>query len=208
MDFNDAFIIVGCPLTASFRADARVVGMLEAWRQRNVVTYYPSSGSAEVGYDRIVKFAKAADPKPTHILFVDYDVLPQPNTLRDLVAHDKDIVCGTYPAVQKGIMKWCVSNNRHAKSFGLMDIADLPDELFKAEIGSNGMMLVKMEVFDKIEWPYWRTQYEKDGSKLGADVYFFDKVRDAGFDVWVDPKLLCSHFKMIDLLGMVKRYAE
>jgi hypothetical protein len=90
------------------------------------------------------------------------------------------------------------------RPFKLMDFLDMPDNMFKADIGSNGMMLVKMEVFDKIEWPYWRTQYEEDGSKVGADVHFFKKVKEAGIDVWVDPKLTCSHFKMVDLLGIAK----
>ena len=71
MNLKDAFVVVGCPLPSSFRADARTVGMLEAWRSKNVVTYYPSSDGAEIGYDRIVSFAKRIEPKPTHILFVD-----------------------------------------------------------------------------------------------------------------------------------------
>lgn len=208
MKFNDAFFVVGCPLPGSFRADARVVGMLEAWQSKNVVTYYPSSGAAEIGYDRIVKFARSIEPKPTHILFVDYDVLPRSTTLKKLFEHDKDIICGTYPTVQKCKLNWCLSRDRDGEKFELMEIGDLPKDPFKVSIGSNGMMLVKMEVFDKIEWPYWRTQYKENGEKVGADVYFFDKVREAGIDIWVDPKLTCGHFKMVDLLGMVKNYAE
>jgi len=208
MEFRESFIVVGCPLPGSFRADARVIGQLEAWRSKNVITYYPSSGAAEIGYDRIVKFARSIEPKPTHILFVDYDVLPRPSTMKKLFEHDKDIVCGTYPAVRKNKIEWCLAKDRNAKKFGLMGIDDLPKNLFKVDIGSNGMMLVKMEVFDKIEWPYWRTQYEEDGSKIGADVHFFDKVKEAGIDVWVDPKLTCSHFKMVDLLGIAKNNSK
>lgn len=208
MNFKDAFIVVGCPLPTSFRADARTIGMLEAWRAKNVVTYYPASNATEIGYDKIVRFAKNIKPKPTHILFVDYDVLPRSTTLKKLVEHDKDIVCGTYPAIQKGRFKWCISRDRKSDNFGLMDINDLPSNMFKAEVGSNGMMLVKMSVFDKIKWPYWKTEYNQDGSKLGADIYFYDKVREAGIDVWVDPKLTCGHFRMVDLLGIVKNYIE
>ena len=201
MKFDDAFIVVGCPLPNSFRADARTIGMLEAWRSKNVITYYPASNSPEFGYDKIVRFAKRIEPKPTHILFVDYDVLPRASTLKKLFNHDKDIVCGTYPAVQKCKIKWCISKD---EEFKLMDYDDLPKDPFKVHVGSNGMMLVKMDVFDKLKWPYWRTKFFENGTQLGADIHFFNQVKKAGIDVWVDPKLTCGHFKMVDLLGVAK----
>ncbi|KKN59765.1 hypothetical protein LCGC14_0538550 [marine sediment metagenome] len=203
MKLNDAFVLVGCPLSPTFRADARLVGALESWRSKNVITYYPSSGATEIGYDMIVNFAKRIEPKPTHILFVDYDVLPRSNTLKKLLEHDKDIVSGVYPAIKKFKMSWCLSRK---EPFKLMEIDDLPDNPFKVHIACNGMLLVKMEVFDKIEWPYWKTEYFTDGAKTGADIYFFDKARAAGYDLWVDPKVKCGHFKMVDLLGIVNNF--
>ena len=203
MKFEDSFIVVGCPLSSSFRADARLVGSLEAMRRKNVITYYPSSGAAEIGYDRIVKFAKSIEPKPTHILFVDYDVLPRHNTLRKLFEHDKDVISGVYPACQKFKISWCLSRD---EDFKLMDFEDLPNNPFKVHVACNGMLLVKMEVFDNIEWPYWRTEYFEEGQTKGADLYFFDKVREAGYDIWVDPKLKCGHFKTVDLLGVANTY--
>ncbi len=205
MKTKDAFVLIGCPLSPTFRADARVVGMLEAWQSKNSVTYYPSSGASEVGYDMIVSFARRLKPKPTHILFVDYDVLPRHNTLTKLLEHDKDIISGVYPIVQKFKISWCLSRK---EPFELMEINDLPTNPFKVHVACNGMMLVKMEVFDNIEWPYWRNKYFEDGVKMGADIYFFDKAKAAGYDLWVDPKLKCGHFKMVDLLGIVKKYIK
>ncbi len=203
MKLKDAFVLVGCPLPLTFRADARLIGALEAWRAKNVVTYYPSSSAAEIGYDMIVNFAKRIEPKPTHILFVDYDVLPRYTTLKKLLEHDKDIISGVYPAVQKFKISWCLSRE---KPFKMMDFEDLPNNPFKVHIACNGMLLVKMEVFDKIEWPYWQTQYFTDGVRMGADLYFFEKAKAVGYDIWVDPKLKCGHFKMVDLLGIANTY--
>ena len=208
MKLKDAFVLIGCPLTPTFRADARTIGMLEAWRSRNSTTYYPSSEAAEIGYDMIVSFAKRILPKPTHILFVDYDVLPRSNTLTKLLEHDKDIISGIYPVIKKFKLTWCLSRT---KPFELMEIEDLPNNPFKVHIGCNGMMLVKMEVFDKIEWPYWETNYERNSEtgkslKKGADICFFEKAKAAGYDIWIDPKVKCGHFKMLDLLGIVNTY--
>ncbi len=203
MKLKDAFVLIGCPLSPTFRADARTIGMLEAWQSKNSITYYPSSGASEIGYDMIVKFARKITPKPTHILFVDYDVLPRSNTLTKLLEHDKDIVCGTYPIIQKFKVSWCISR---CEPFKLMEIDELPTNPFKVHVGSNGMMLTKMEVFDNIEWPYWKNKYQDDGVQMGADIYFFEKVKAAGYDIWVDPKITCGHFKMVDLLGIAKNY--
>jgi len=203
MKLKDVFVLVGCPLSPTFRADARVIGMLEAWRSKKVITYYPSSGAAEIGYDMIVKFARKITPKPTHILIVDYDVLPRSNTLARLLAHDKDIVSGVYMTIKRSELFWCLSRN---ESFKLMEINDLPNNPFKVHVACNGMMLVKMEVFDNLEWPYWRTTFGDGGVKTGADVNFFSKARAAGYDIWVDPKIKCGHFKMVDLLGIAHNY--
>lgn len=205
---KDAFVLVGCPLANSFRADARTVGMLEAWRSEKLITYYPSSGSTEIGYDKIVSFASKIEPRPTHILFVDYDVLPRSNTLKRLLEHDKDIVSGVYPTIQKFKLHWCLSRE---EQFKLMEINDLPNNPFKVHVAANGMLLVKTEVFDNIEWPYWKTCHEKDPEtgeslKTGADIYFFEKARAAGYDLWVDPKIKCGHFRMVDLLGIANTY--
>jgi hypothetical protein len=196
---DDVTVLVGCPLSPTFRADARLIGALESWRAKNVITYYPSSSATEIGYDMIVNFAKRIKPSPTHILFVDYDVLPRYNTLKRLISHDKDIISGVYPAIQGFKITWCLSRE---ETFEMMNFEDLPDNPFKVNVACNGMVLVKMGVFDKLEWPYWKTDYKKDGSKTGPDIYFFEKAKNAGYEIWVDPKVKCGHFKMVDLLGV------
>lgn len=203
---REASILIGCPIPPSFRADARVVGMLEAWgRSPDVITYYPSTGSAECGQDKIVQFANHMSPRPTHILFVDYDVLPRSNTLVKLLEHDKDIVSGVYPVSQKCEIAWCLSRD---VQFNLMPFTEIPKNPFKVHVVSNGMMLVKMEVFDKLEWPYWRSEYVVGGLVTSADIYFCRKAKAAGYSLWVDPKLKCNHFKMVDLLGIAKTYIK
>ena len=202
---KESFILVGVPLPCDFRADARVVSMVEAWRSTSCMSYYPATRSAAEGQDKIVQMALRMKPRPTHILFMDYDVLPRLNTLPKLLEHDKDIVSGVYPIVQKCVISWCASKE---EPFKAIPINELPENLFKAKTISNGMMLVKTEVFDNLEWPYWREEYKVGGVSLGADEYFFTKARKAGYDLWIDPKLKCNHFKTIDLLGMAFKYIK
>ncbi|KKN70129.1 hypothetical protein LCGC14_0434540 [marine sediment metagenome] len=199
-------ILCGVPIPPNFMADARVVAQVEAWHAAGdgVESYYPTTRSAESGQHKIVHFALYAKPRATHILFLDYDVIPRPNTLKRLLSHDKDIISGVYPIYKNRKIVWCLSTE---EPFAAMSINDIPNNIFKAKTICNGMMLVKTEVFDKLEWPYWESKWKPGGYEiLGADVHFCMKARDAGFDLWVDPKVKCEHIKSVGLLGIAKTY--
>ena len=71
-----------------------------------------------------------------------------------------------------------------------------------------GICLIKTEVFDNIEWPFWRNGLAFGQKTIGEDVYFCKKLREAGYDLWVDPKLKCGHFREVDLLGVAMNYIK
>jgi hypothetical protein len=199
-------ILVGVPIPTSYMCDARIIAQIEAWHAAtNVETYYPSTGSPMDGQHKIVDFALYGEPRATHILFLDYDVLPKADALSRLLAHDKDIVSGVYPLCKGRKIKWCLSKD---EPFTPMPFGDLPDKLFEAKSPCNGMMLVKTEVFENIKKPYWETVYDqKDNSKsMGADLNFFVKAREAGYKLWVDPQVKCEHFRTVGLLGIAQNY--
>ncbi len=204
--FKAEHILVGMPLTPNYQVDSRVVSQLEVWNSKDGIhTYYPSSCATELGRDKIVEMAMYMRPRPTHILFVDYDVLPRKNTLNKLLEHDKDIISGVYPTIQNCEISWCLSRE---EPFVSMPINDLPNNPFKAKTICNGMMLVKTEVFDKLKWPYWKNEFNQGALKTGEDIYFCQKARAAGYDLWVDPHIKCNHFKTVDLLGIAKLYIK
>lgn len=200
MGIFDRPVLVGIPLSPDYRMDTRITTMVEVWdRRENIESYYVASPHVVLGRDKIVKYANYRVPRPSHILFIDYDVLPRRTTLIKLLEHDKDIVAGVYPMSKKGILGWCLSRETPFKS---LPIKELPTNMFKTQFVGCGMMLVKMEVFDKLEWPYWKNEFALGVKTIGDDVYFCQKVRDAGFDIWVDPKIKCNHFKIVDLLSI------
>jgi hypothetical protein len=201
-------ILVGVPIPKNYMCNAKLIAIIEAWHSlQGVETYYPATGSAEEGQHKIVDFALYAKPKATHILFVDYDVIPRINTLKRLLGHDKDIVSGVYPMYQRNKIQWCLSKE---DPFVAMEFEDLPNNLFKAKACCNGVMLVKAEVFENLEKPYWDTLHSDDGTSrtLGADLYFFRKAMKAGYDLWVDPKVKCEHFRTVGLLAMANNYMK
>ncbi len=40
------------------------------------------------------------------------------------------------------------------------------------------------------------------------DYYFCNQIRKAGFDIWIDPTQMCSHFHTVDLLEIVEMIAQ
>lgn len=205
---NEKRILVGVPIPKNYMCNARLIALIESWHAlKGVETYYPATASAEEGQHKIVDFALYAKPRATHILFVDYDVIPRINTLKRLLNQDKDIVSGVYPMYQKKRIQWCLSKE---DPFVAMEFEDLPNNPFKVKACCNGVMLVKTEVFESLKKPYWDTLFSDDRTSktFGADLYFFRKVREAGYDLWVDPKVKCEHFRTVGLLAMANNYTK
>ena len=200
--FRERPVVVGVPLAPDHKMDVRISSLIEFWdRQDNVESHYAATPYAELGRDKIVHAAQYRIPRPSHILFIDHDVMPRRNTLKRLLSHDKDLISGVYPMMQKCKLSWCLSRE---DPYSPLPIKELPNNPFKAKYVGCGMMLIKMEVFDKIEWPYWKTELSPACHKTGEDLYFCKKAREAGFDIWIDPKVKCNHFRGVDLLSMAQ----
>jgi hypothetical protein len=62
-----------------------------------------------------------------------------------------------------------------------------------------GCVLIRREVFEAIEEPWFdlKERNNKTMEGYGSDLYFFTKVRDAGFEVWVDPRMRAGHMDYV-----------
>jgi GT2 family glycosyltransferase len=78
---------------------------------------------------------------------------------------------------------------------------DISEEsLVEVDAVGAGCLLIHRKVFEAIKKPYFLFQYNDDGiMTLGEDFYFCQKAQKAGFKIWVDRKMVTSHFKTIDL---------
>ena len=200
----DRPIIVSVPLGQDYKIDSRLKELLSIWDNtiEGLEVYHPISSSPEVGRDMAVYYAKYRRPKPAHVLFIDADVLPRRNTLERLKELDKDIVMGVYPMTQKGEIKWSVSRD---EPFSGIAIDDLHRNPFKICSGGFGVTLIKYEVFEALEWPYWKKIYKPGGIEMGEDIYFCEKARKAGYDIWCDPLVKCDHPKYVGLMNIVRK---
>lgn len=122
--------------------------------------------------------AAAQDAKADYLMFIDSDMVFPPDTIDRLMAHDKDIVGGTY--VRRGPpfdnLGKSIDPDQDKKS-GLVEMSHIP----------TGMLLIKMSVFNKLPKPYFRYGVEESlGIINGEDMTFCRMVREAGFRIYCD----------------------
>lgn len=134
-------------------------------------------------------------PDWTHILLLDDDVILPKGGLKELINLKTDVAVMDYP------MKSLAGNN---KTYGTV-VTDKDKTVAWAGLGS---VLVKREVFEKIDQPWFiltqhRIQRSNDGQigffasqeqgaqkiSAGEDTFFFLQVRKAGFKVKVAKKI-------------------
>jgi len=110
-----------------------------------------------------------------YILWLDADMEVPPETLGQLLSHDRDIVGASYLRRGEPFDLLGVPEEGAIQTVGLARFRRLP----------AGVLLVKRAVFDKVG--RWMIYEDADPKKsFGEDVIFCEKAREAGFEIWCD----------------------
>jgi hypothetical protein len=128
---------------------------------------------------------EALETDCTHILWLDSDMTFPTHTIQALLSHDTDIVACNYSTrvPPYNPVAFMDVNNLEYRAYdgtGLHEIAAV----------GMGCMLVKRNVFETMEAPYFSVIWNDDYTNLiGEDFYFCTKAKDAGFSVMLDKDL-------------------
>jgi hypothetical protein len=175
-------------LYSSHVADSREV-TLSGTFQNDLSNSKPLSG--EVTYDKII--------------WIDSDINWTPEDFIKLYESDKDIVSGGYlfpsgeVAAYKEFMK---------PGFRLEDIKD-EKELIPIDGCGFGFVAVKSGVFESLSRPWFqsaivRFKTEEDNKEyefpiIGEDISWCMRVKNNGYQIWLDPTVQVTHNKMTKL---------
>lgn len=187
-------VIIGVPVPKDYTIDVRTAAYCSAEAMVPDVRWgYVASREAGVGRSTFAHTA-LKDIGVTHIYFMDYDVVPPNGTLHKLLRHNLPIVAGIYP-MNTGEPSWSFKTGNGWQS--KKDL--LGNKLIKVTAVGGSTLLVKREVFEKIERPWFKIEYKAidDEGKcydLGEDEYFSKKAIEAGYDLMVDPTIICKHY--------------
>lgn len=144
-------------------------------------------------------------PDATHLFFVDADIGWEPWHLLVLLDRQKDVIGGLYPMKTMPI-KWVVNGFEGAETG--------PDGLQEVSKAGTGFLLMKKEVFTKLDSHPAVKQYKNDigldpmydrflktyfdtavrqNRYYSEDWTFCENWRDLGGKVWVDKRVLLRH---------------
>ena len=136
---------------------------------------------------------QALNNKSDYLLMIDDDMTFPSDTLDKLITNGKDI-CGVayHPRCEMGkITKYldethCVilDNNKDLKY----------KDIFECYATGTGIILIKCDIFYKIERPWFQFEYYPTGQcKLGEDWWFCREAKKYGFKTWCDPTIKVGH---------------
>lgn len=138
-----------------------------------------------------------AEPRLTHVLMTECDMLLPPDTIIKLLEVDQPVVSGVY-FLRSGRGQACLYVKTHSTKdnpYVHSPVSLFPtDEPFildpKGHGGCPGLgcVLIRREVFERVSRPW----FDLKENYYGSDMYFWTKVRDAGIDVWIDPRVRCA----------------
>jgi len=127
----------------------------------------------------------------THVMFIDSDIEFQPYHVLDLLDFDEDIVGAAYskrvpPFITTAwhkIYDW----NSH------IDVTAQTDSHIQVECMALGFCLINIDVFEKLELPWFILGYDKTVNQYtGEDIEFFRQCNDANIPIWLDIATTCE----------------
>lgn len=123
----------------------------------------------------------------THILWLDSDMIFPPTVAEALLSHQLDIVACNYSTRSTPLKGVAYTKIGEWESWLR---SDETQHLCEVEGVGMGCMLVKSDVFSKIQKPWFEVLWtEEFGDFIGEDFYFCQSSRTAGFKVLIDTVL-------------------
>ena len=152
--------------------------------------------------ERIVERALAIESD--YVFFVDGDMRFPESALRVMIERGKDILGAAYNYRDFPPRSTVKPDPKYVEDYEIRETPDPrhisvvlkdPSKPFRCRAVGTGLMLIRTEVFRKIPRPWFHFVPNVPGESefVGEDVYFCDKAREHGFEIWVEPALQVGH---------------
>jgi len=172
---------IGCQDTVKAKTLNAIVGVLLHTKKASITGFAMRQGGDIVsarGY--CAEYAKKTNA--THVFYVDSDMDFPPDTIDRLVAHNKEIVTVEYSRRKLPVESVTTPLDKASET-----------ELYKAKNIGGGCLLVRLDVFDKIDQPWFNFGRKGTDVVIGEDTWFANMARDKGIDSWIDPTIKVGH---------------
>ncbi len=128
------------------------------------------------------------DSSYTHMLMIDDDMTFESDFALKLLEQDVDVV-GGLAFKRRPAFTPCVFEKRQDKKYYPI----LPEVFREVDVVGTGGILIKMDVFKKLKYPWFETYYDDSGRHWSVDFDFCIKAKAAGFKIFADPEAEMGH---------------
>jgi hypothetical protein len=131
----------------------------------------------------------------THGIQLDVDQVYHPLTIPKLLSHNLPIVGALvhrrYPPFDSLVLRK-ISIDENTDGYESVD--DWEDgELLECDATGGGCLMFNMEIFRKIPYPWFEAIKEPSGQVIGEDINFCQKLKAAGYRIFVDTSVPAGH---------------
>jgi len=194
-DYKDIRVFVAVPSTSMVHADfAMALATLGNHNTSiNLRMALNNYKSADIAHARNIQVIKAQETKATHILFIDSDMGFKPwacQRLLDVMRDNHEKIVGV--TVPKRVFPYHQVAKDEKSERLKIEMAD-PRGLVECELMGTGMVMIDMEVFKKVQFPYFEPYYKKNKEgkadpyeRVSEDQSFFLKAKAEGFSPKID----------------------
>ena len=169
-----------------------------------------------MSYDALVQRARndlfrlAVEGEYDDMIFIDADLEWNPMWIMELLAREEDVVGGTYRKKTDEAELYPVKTKNLETENGLIKVDGL---------GTGFVKLSRKAVMALWEAsPVYQNEGREcrmvcdiqivDGQLCSEDVVLFAKLRELGFDVWLDPRMTCCHIGTKKFYGNFEDFAK
>jgi GT2 family glycosyltransferase len=124
----------------------------------------------------------------THLIFLDADMVYPPDTITQLLSHDKDIVGALTFKRWPNFEPLLFAGDEH----NMYLIDPIPEGVVKVTATGTGCLMIKTSVFDNMEYPWFEFSSE-NGKPVGEDINFCYNAKKVGYEIYVDTTIRTEH---------------
>ncbi len=158
--------------------------LIKTTSETGIDTYLFFDSSTILLNQREKLIENAKDIKCDYVLWLDSDMMFPSTTALRLLAHNKDIVACNYMKRSKPLKTVAYTDLTNWDSWLPLEPKD---DLIKVEGVGMGCMLMKTEIFNSLQKPYFEFTYKGDTQDwYGEDFMLLTKLRLNQFNVYID----------------------
>ena len=134
----------------------------------------------------------------THLLMLDTDQRYPVNCLTRLVSGNKDVI-GTPVHRRWPPFDPILYRGKPGKYYHVPHNECYSGDIVEVDATGCGCILYNMEVFMKIDYPWFEISKTDTGKTIGEDINFCSKLKDNGYKIFVDTSIEIPHLTLFEV---------